>query len=324
MVGVIDSKGDIKMNKMVNLPYSAGPLSFVKAPVIENMELLPETARVAIMGVPYDEGTTNRPGARFGPRAIREASSVYGFTPGGFLGFYDIETGQEKLSGNIIVDTGDSLVTPTQSQMTFDYISSRVSKLTDRKLFPVCLGGDHSVTFPIIRAIASTDTINVLQLDTHIDFMDDVSGAHFTHGSPMCRVSELSTVENIIQVGARGFLNSKESHDRAKKNGNIIFTSKEFRDSGPTSILQQLPTGNYYVTIDIDVFDPSIAPGTGTPEPGGLLYNEIKGFLAAFSKMRDVKVLGFDVVEVNPLFDPSGITSLLASRLILDFLGLLF
>ena len=131
-------------------------------------------------------------------------------------------------------------------------------------------------------------------------------------------------VGKIIQIGIRGLLNSPVSHISAVAAGNIVVTTKDLRETGAEQTIQMVPPGNCYVTIDIDLLDPSIAPGTGTPEPGGLDYDEMKALLAALAGRQDVMICGFDLVEVNPLLDNNGTTALLASRVILDFLGLIF
>jgi len=223
-----------------------------------------------------------------------------------------------------MVDVGDVNIFPTRSDLSFDSITATVGDLIDRGLFVVSAGGDHAVSFPIIRAHANRRQINIVQFDTHLDFTDEVLGARYTQGSPMRRASELAGVGRIVQIGIRGLLNSPVSHMSAIAAGNIVVTTKELRCIGPEQTMRTVPSGDCYVTIDIDLFDPSIAPGTGTPEPGGISYDEMKALLAALVGRQDINICGFDLVEVNPLFDHSGTTALLASRVILDFLGMLW
>jgi agmatinase len=310
-------------NGLVHLPYSAGPCSYCRALVVDDVNRMPRDARIAFLGIPYDEGTIYRPGSRFGPRSIREASIVYGSSPRGFGGFYDVEVGRVLLTEALMVDVGDVRLIPAQSDLSSDSITATVGDLIDRGLFVVSAGGDHSVSFPIIRAHADRRQINVVQFDTHLDFTDEVSGARNTQGSPMRRASELEGVDKITQIGMRGLLNSPVSHMSAIAAGNTVVTTRELRSIGAEQTVRMVPPGDCYVTIDIDVFDPSVAPGTGTPEPGGLAYDEMKTLLAALAGRRDIQIRGFDLVEVNPLFDHNGITALLASRVILDFLGLI-
>lgn len=310
-------------NGLGHLPYSAGPCSFCRALVVDDVGRMPSDARIAFLGIPFDEGTMYRPGSRFGPRAIRDASIVYGSSTKGFGGFYDVEVGRVLLTKALMVDVGDVKIVPTRNDLAWDTITATVVDLIDRGLFVVSAGGDHSVSFPIINAHAGRRQINIVQFDTHLDFTDEVSGARYTHGSSMRRASELEGVDHITHIGTRGLLNSPVSHMSAIAAGNTVVTTKELRRIGAEQTMRMVPPGDCYVTIDIDVFDPSVAPGTGTPEPGGLSYDEIKTLLAALVGRRDIRVCGFDLVEVNPLFDHNGTTALLASRVILDFLGMI-
>ena len=310
--------------ELAHLPYSSGSSSFCRALLVDNVDCMPRDARIAFLGIPFDEGTLYRPGSRFGPRSIREASIVYGSSVGGFGGFYDVEVGRLLLTRDRMVDVGDVKITPTRSDLSFESITATVGDLIDRGLFVVSVGGDHSVSFPIIRAHASRKKVNVVQFDTHLDFTDEVSGACYSQGSPMRRASELEGVDKIVQIGIRGLLNSPVSHMSAIAAGNIVVTTQNLRKIGAEQTIRMVPPGDCYVTIDIDLFDPSIAPGTGTPEPGGLAYDEMKMLLAALVGRKDITICGFDLVEVNPLLDHNGTTALLASRVILDFLGMLW
>ena len=311
-------------NELAHLPHSSGSSSFCRALLVDNLDHMPTDARIAFLGIPFDEGTLYRPGSRFGPRSIREASIVYGSSAKGFGGFYDVEVGRLLLTRVRMIDVGDVEIVPTRRDLTFDRISATVRGLIDRGLFVVSAGGDHSVSFPIIRAHASRSQLNVVQFDTHLDFTDEVSGGRYSQGSPMRRASELEGVGKLVQIGIRGLLNSPVSHLSAIAAGNIVVTTQELRRIGAEQTIRMVPPGDCYVTIDIDLFDPSIAPGTGTPEPGGLSYNEMKILLAALAGRQDITICGFDLVEVNPLLDHNDTTALLASRVILDFLGMLW
>jgi agmatinase len=306
-----------------HLPDMAGPRSFCRAQVVDDLGRMPKDARIAFLGIPFDEGTRYRPGSRFGPRGIRDASLLYGSSSMGFGGFYDIEVGRVLLADTLMVDVGDVRIVPGSSHLSRDSITVAVGDLLDRDLFVVSVGGDHSVTFPIICAHASRRRINIVQFDSHLDFTDEVAGDRFTHGSSMRRASEPEGVDQITQIGVRGLLNSPVSHMSAMAAGNTIVTTQDLRRMGADQTIRTVPPGDCYVTIDIDVLDPSVAPGTGTPEPGGLSYDEMKALLVALADRRDVNIRGFDLTEVNPLLDPNGITALLASRIILDFLGMI-
>jgi agmatinase len=318
------SKIALPENDLGHLPYSAGPHSFCRARMIDDLGRLPGDAQIAFLGIPFDGGTVYRPGSRFGPRSIREASIVYGSSSKGFGGFYDVEVGRVLLANPLMVDVGDVKGAPTSGDRSGASITATVGDLIDRGLFVVSTGGDHSVSFPIIRAHAVLGQINVVQFDTHLDFTDEVSGDRYTQGSCMRRASELEGVASITQIGMRGLLNSPVSHMSAMAAGNAIVTTRELRARGADQTIAIVPPGDCYVTIDIDLFDPALAPGTGTPEPGGLSYDEMKALLAALAGRQDVRIRGFDLVEVNPLLDQNGITALLASRIILDFLGMIW
>ncbi len=311
-------------NPLGHLSDSAGRCSFCRALEVDDLGSMPRKARIAFLGIPFDEGTLYRPGSRFGPRSIREASIMYGLPSKRFGGFYDVEVGRVLLTEALMIDVGDVDIIPTKRNLSFDRITATVRDLIDRGLFVVSVGGDHSVSFPIIRAQAGRRPINVLQFDTHLDFTDEASGARYTQGSSMRRASELEGVDKIVQIGIRGLLNSPVSHMSAIAAGNSVLTMQELRKIGTEQAMRMVPPGDCYVTIDIDVFDPSIAPGTGTPEPGGLAYDEMKAFLAALGGRKDIAICGLDLVEVNPLLDPTGTTALLACRVILDFLGMIW
>ena len=280
-----------------------------------------EGVDVAVVGVPQDQAVTNRPGARFGPRAIREASQMYGSVYDEELGFYDIELGRHLLGGVRIVDYGDVPVQPTLTDFNLDLITEMFSVILQAGVFPLTLGGDHSIAFPVVRAFNGV-ALDLVHFDTHADFMDDEMGfgLRHTHGNPIKRISELPNINRITQVGMRGLETPGRVHQEAVARGSNIITAGEALENGMDWVVEQVPTApNIYVTIDIDVLDPSVAPGTGTPEPGGFSYLEMKKILTALPERGNV--VGFDIVEVNPLFDCGGITSLVAARLALDFLA---
>ncbi len=274
----------------------------------------------AIIGVPLDTGVTNRSGTSFGPRAIRSASQLYGvtFEPGN--GIYDVDLEKFILEGKKIIDYGDISVGPVSPEKNFDMITGKISEILKQGVFPVTIGGDHSITFPLIRAF-SDKSIDIIHFDTHLDFMDDVEGfGCMSHANPMKRSSELDHVNKITQIGIRGLLNPLMIFKEAKDYGSKIITANKVIGNGIDWTLEQIPDGkDIYVTIDIDVLDPSVAPGTGTPEPGGLSYLQLKEILTGLPKKGNI--VGFDIVEVNPLFDHGEITAQVAARLIIDFLG---
>jgi len=294
-----------------------GISTFCKFPYVKDLEGM--NVDVAVIGAPLDQGTFNRTGARNGPRAIREASQLYGPAIIHELGVYDVELGRYKLANTKIIDYGDIPVAPTLIQENLDLITKTVKKILHHKVFPIIIGGDHSITYPVIRAFDNIP-LNIVHFDTHMDFADDLLGITHSHSNPIKRASELKTVQKIIQIGIRGLLNPELYIEEAKTARARVITAIDVIKSGTDWVLSQIPKAeNIYVTIDIDVLDPSIAPGTGTPEPGGLNYLQMREMLTQLPKKG--KIVGFDLVEVNPFYDPAGITSQVASRLILDFLA---
>ncbi|MDD5502039.1 MAG: agmatinase [Candidatus Thermoplasmatota archaeon] len=302
----------------VDLAFVGIP-TFCKFPYVRELE--GANADVAVVGAPLDQGTFDRPGARYGPRAIREASQIYGsaFIPE--LGVYDVELGRYKIENTKIIDCGDIPVAPTLCKENLDEITNCIGQVLDSKMFPVVLGGDHSITYPIIRAYCEKGIpLDIVHFDAHMDFGDDMAGITISHANPIKRASELKNVGKITQIGIRGLLNPQTFIEEGKKRGSKVITAAEAIKMGTKWVLSQIPKSkNIYVTFDIDALDPSVAPGTGTPEPGGFTYLQMREMLAALPKKGNV--VGFDVVEVNPLYDPAGVTAQTAARLIIDFLA---
>ena len=297
------------------MPY-AGLVSFLRAPA----HLEKGLPHVVIMGVPTDLGTSHRPGARFGPRAIREASMQYAYDPVED-GLYDIELGRTVLKGLRIEDRGDIPLEPADPEGNLDAIEEAVRKLFREKVFPVFLGGDHSITYPVLKGLADPEVF-LVHLDAHADF-DSTFESPFTHGSAMRMICEEGLVAEIVQVGLRGLLSDREDVMEARRRYGVRqFTAQQVEERGLDPVLEAIPEGRpLYLSLDIDVFDPSLAPGTGTPEPGGLTYRQVRSLITALTERNPF--IGMDVVEVNPHCDPGGITSLLAARVVIDTLGAL-
>ncbi len=304
------------LKQILNLPYT-GICSFSKYPICVNLDEL--QADVAVIGVPYDMGAQWKSGARMGPRGIRESSTLYSFS---LDGAYDIENDTMYLGPRWkIFDCGDVDMVHGDLHQSFDNVEVAIRKIVEKGVFPVVLGGDHSVTIPVGKALEELGPFHVIQIDAHMDWADHRSGQRFGHGSTIRRLSEMNHVGRIMQLGIRGVSSSKkEDVDAARAYGSIILSPGQIRRAGIESVVSQMPKGErYYVTIDIDGIDPSIAPGTGTPSPGGLLYDEVRDLLHAISQHGEV--IGFDLVEVSPPYDLTGMTGQVAARIILDFLG---
>ncbi|MCP4182915.1 MAG: agmatinase [Hyphomicrobiales bacterium] len=303
----------------LNLPF-VGLATFGKKQPCLDWDLI--DADCAVLGAPFDFGTQYRPGARFGPRAIREASTLFSF---GHAGAYDHEDDASYLSESVsIVDMGDADIVHTDTEKSHANIEYGVRKALKAGAMPVVLGGDHSINIPCIRAFSQEEPIHIVQIDAHLDFVDERHGVRHGHGNPMRRAAESSHVSGLSQIGIRNVSSTaKEGYEDARKFGSDIISVRQFRKLGVEGMLARIPENvRYYVTIDIDGFDPSIAPGTGTPSHGGFLYYEILELLQGLSKQGNV--VGMDLVEVAPDYDHSEITSFLAAQLLLNFIGFIF
>jgi agmatinase len=305
----------------VNLPFT-GIASFCKFPIHTDLETL--SADVAIFGIPWDEGVGYRPGARFGPRSLREYSTRFAFHERGVKkrGYWNIENRKRYLEKISLVDCGDQDVLYLDVERTFSAITDSLRKIISAKAFPVILGGDHSITFPVVRAFKKIKPLHLIHLDAHLDYNDSVEGVKIANGSPIKRISELGFVGEIVQIGMRGIRAREDAFKDSMSRGNKIVAMSDFRRRGIDDVLSQIPKGNFYVTIDIDVLDPSIAPGTSSPEFEGMTYKEMQALLRGIASRG--KVVGFDLTEVNPFLDMVGLTQSAAVMIILEFLGAIF
>jgi agmatinase len=296
-----------------------GFASFYRAPVVE--DLATWRADVGFVGVPFDAGTNDRPGARFGPAAIRDSSTRYE-PEQDWSGWIDAERGIRILEGVSMADVGDVDVRTVDLLENFDIITEAARMVRRNCGVPAFIGGDHAITFPLVRAFDDTP-LTLVQFDAHQDYTDEKYGVRYSHDNHMRRSSELPHVRQIVQVGLRGVLERFEPYEAALRDGVVIVPSERIAREGVPAALASIPTGGpAYVTIDIDVLDPSGAPGTGYPEPGGINYYQLKEALLLVAERYDV--IGFDLTEVDPVYDTAGVTARIASKLILDFLGGVF
>ena len=297
-----------------------GPATFVKAPIVNLHD--PWTADIALLGIPFDAGAGFRSGTRWGPRAIRDMSVRYSAVSApGRNGLWDLRSGKDRAVCSF-VDCGDVDIVPLLWEQNFELITSSVTEILSRKVFPFILGGDHSVTFPILRAFQAFEPITVIQFDAHIDYRDEAMGVRYGHGNVIRRVRELPFVEKIVSIGIRSARTRRQDYEDSMAAGNIVIPSWDVHAKSFVDLARLLPTGkNVYITFDIDGMDPGIAPGTGTPEPGGLNYEQARAFLEFIAANN--KLVGFDLVEVNPSLDPSQITALLAAQILMDMAGFL-
>ncbi|MDH3229462.1 MAG: arginase family protein, partial [Alphaproteobacteria bacterium] len=205
-----------------------------------------------------------------------------------------------------------------------DNIEVGVRKILEAGALPVVLGGDHSVHIPIIRAFADEDPVHIVHVDAHLDFVDERHGVRYGHGNPLRRASEMAHVTGMTQMGIRNVSSSNRAdYDDARAAGSDILSVRDVRRLGADGVLRRVPEdARYYVTIDIDGFDPSIAPGTGTPSHGGFVYYEVLEIMQGLAKQGDI--VGIDLVEVAPDYDHAGITAMLAAQLLMNMLGFVF
>ena len=304
-----------------NMP-SVGITSFVKLPITENLSNL--NTDVGFLGIPYDVGNSWRPGTRFGPREIRNYSTRYsGWGGSQQKGYWDINQNKRFLEDISMSDCGDVDVAYYDIERNRKIITQTVKKILKAGTFPVVIGGDHSITYPCICAFEDFKSLDIIQIDAHLDWIDEVDGIRYANGSPMRRSMELDFTNKMVQLGIRCIRSRESDYNFAKSQGSQIFTRQDIRQKGVDEIVEKLsPLGNVYVSIDIDGLDPSIAPGTGSPTVDGLLYYEVINLLKGITKKSNV--VGFDIVEVNPMLDLNGQTCLLATTLILEFLGMIF
>ena len=299
----------------LNLPF-VGISTFGKYPYVDTWDAI--DADVAILGAPFDFGTQWRPGARFGPRGVREASTLFSF---GHAGAYDPEDHVTYLENARIVDLGDADIVHTDTITSHQNIAYGVRKILQAGALPVVIGGDHSVNIPCIDAFDGFGDIHVVQIDAHLDFVDERHGVRFGHGNPMRRAAEKDYVTGLSQFGIRNVSSTaKEGYDDARSRGSDILSVRQIRKLGISAVAARVPPDvDIYLTIDIDGFDPSIAPGTGTPSHGGFLYYEVLELIAILAKRQ--RIVGIDLVEVAPDYDPSGSTTTLAAQLLLNIIG---
>ena len=301
----------------LNLPF-VGICTFGKYPYNEDWDNI--NADVAILGAPFDSGSQYRSGARMGPRGIREASTLFSF---GHAGAYDFEDDVIYLPSEStkIVDLGDADIIHTDTKQSHENIKFGVKKILESNCIPVVLGGDHSINIPCINAFEDQEPIHIIQIDAHLDFVDERHGVRYGHGNPMRRASEKNYVSGMTQIGIRNVSSTaREGYLDAKKRGSKIFSVRQLRNTGIDNILKEIPKNKrYYLTIDIDAFDPSIASGTGTPSHGGFYYYEILELIDGIIKQGNV--VGLDLVEVAPDYDLTNSTSTLAAQLLMNTIG---
>ncbi len=288
----------------LNLPIT-GICSFGKYPICTDLSQL--DADIAVLGVPVDFSVGYMSGARLAPRRVREASTQYGR---GDAGFYDFENDCMRLCAPLkIVDCGDADILQADPQHTFDAVVKSVKAIVQRGAVPIVIGGDHSISAPVGKALEEIgEEICVVQIDAHLDWTDHVGPLKYGNGSPMRRMSEMCHIGPMAQIGLRGIGSSKKpDFDAAKAYGSVLISAREAHAIGVEGVLAKIPAAkNYYITVDIDGFDISIAPGVGSPYPGGLLFDQVCDIISGVAQKG--RIVAADLVEVSPPAGPAGST----------------
>jgi len=312
------------MREQLDLGFTFGGLStFGQRPFLPDAHLLDEwQPDVAIVGAPYDNSTTNRPGARFGPRAIRSQA----YEPGSYHMDLDIEIFDELE----VVDFGDAHCPHGQTDVSLANIKARVSEVARRGIVPITIGGDHSITWPAATAVAEAKgfgNVGLIHFDAHADTAEIIDGNLASHGTPMRRLIESGAIPgtHFVQVGLRGYWPPREVFDWMRAQGMRWHTMDEiwqrgFKQVMADAVAETLSVADHlYISIDVDSLDPAFAPGTGTPEPGGILSSDLLRMVRTLC--LEHSVVGIDIVEVAPAYDVSELTVNVAHRLAFECLA---
>lgn len=293
-------------------PRFAQPATFMRLPHVTDLQ----DVDVAIVGVPFDGGVSYRSGARFGPREIRAQSSL--------IRLYNPFQQVSPFELLHVADCGDIDAPPVSIDQTYEVVEREMARVLEHGAFPMTVGGDHSLSLPLLRAVGKKHgAVGLIQFDAHLDTWDEYFGGKYFHGTPFRRAIEEGLVDGarMIQIGIRGSLYGADDIDFQRRHGVSVVTIDEVKASGVPAVLRtirKVATGAVYVTFDIDGVDPAFAPGTGTPEVGGLTSHEA---MLLVRGLEGLETVGFDIVEVAPPYDgPGHITSLLAANLMFEFL----
>ncbi len=304
-------------------PAYAGITTFCKVPLALGPEDL-EGADVAIVGAPIDEAVSHRPGARFGPRAIRVAD-----VGGGKPSKPNMDLGVDPFEVLKVVDYGDADIVPADKERSHQAIRAKVGEVARAGVVPVVLGGDHSIAHPDVGAVAQhvkPRSLGLVHFDAHADNAPEVHGVVLSHGTPLRRLVEEGSLrgEHIVQVGLRGYWPDPDDFEWARSRGFRWHLMEEISERGMDAVMDDViaearGADDLFLSFDIDVCDPGFAPGTGTPEPGGITAREA---LRAVRRLAwQVGFAGMEVVEVAPPYDHAEVTALLANRLVIEALS---
>ncbi len=312
----INTNGKVGPIDAAQVPRYAGAATYARLPRLDEVA----RADVAVVGVPFDTGVSYRPGARFGGNHIREASRL--------LRPYNPAQDTSPFANLQVADAGDLAVNPFNINEAIETIQAGALDLTEGGTRLLTLGGDHTIALPLLRAAAERagQPVAMLHFDAHLDTWDTYFGAEYTHGTPFRRAVEegILDTEAISHVGTRGPLYGKKDLEDDRRFGFGIVTSSDVFRQGVDEVVAKLRDriGNrpLYISVDIDVLDPAHAPGTGTPEAGGITSRELLEILCG---MRGMNLIGADVVEVAPAYDHADITAVAASHVAYDLITLM-
>ena len=306
-------------------PGYAGLATFEKLPFVLDPAALAD-ADVAIVGAPMDDMASNRPGTRFGPRAIRLA-----FEGGGEPARWHLDLGVDPFAVLQVVDHGDAAVVPGDAHASHRAIRTVVEQIRAAGAVPIILGGDHSIAYPDIKAVAESlphGSVAVVQFDAHADTATDLSGVKWSHGSPFRHLVDDGILpgNRLVQVGLRGYWPFPEEFDWARSQGLRWHRMEEIEERGIGAtvdlVLAEIEDADHlFLSVDVDALDPAYAPGTGTPEPGGMTTRELLRAVRGLALARDL--CGMEVVEVSPPYDHGEITAFAAHSVVLEVLSAL-
>ena len=275
--------------------------TFFNAPACDDLDAL--EAQVAFLGVPWDAGVIVpmiRSGASAGPRLVRDTRTRLKDTlpDGSSAGWFDIETERQHLRGVRLADCGDVLLGAGDTQLSHDRITEASRRIAEKGTLLAAVGGDHSVSFPVGRGVADVyGTVDVVHIDAHSDFADTIYGSKLSHGSQLRRLYELPTTDQLVALGLRSV--DRDQYEDMKRLGVGFASTKALLDEGPVAVVERLVRADrdLYVSIDIDVLDGGIVPGTTLPEPGGIAFRQLRDLLVAIAGRG--RVVGFDIVETS-------------------------
>ncbi|BDA84883.1 guanidinopropionase [Aureimonas sp. SA4125] len=292
------------------VPRFAGPATFMRLP-----QARPDEVDIALVGIPFDGGTTNRTGTRHGPREIRNQSSMVRR-----VHHHSLASPFDKVR---VGDCGDVPVNPLDAGVTLDWITSFYRQLHAGGARPLTAGGDHLISLPILRGISDGSPLGMIHFDAHSDTFDEFFGNRYNHATPFRRAIEegLLDPKRVVQIGLRGAISGASNFDYARDAGMRLIFIEEFMARGADDVMDEaraiIGTAPTYVSFDIDVIDPAHAPGTGTPEIGGISTFQAQSLVR---RLAGLDIVGADLVEVSPPLDPTGLTALTGATMLFELL----